>query len=182
MTMAHLQDIVIQGIGFVGLLFFFISFQLKTNKLLFSMQTIGCLCFSLQFALLGAYSGCLNVLINIIRNALLIQYNNWKFVRWKGWVVIFSALSIAIALFTWDGAISILPVAGTISGTVGYWTNNAKKIRIANLFVNSPCMLIYDALVRSWGGVLNEGITIASIVISIIRFGWKSLDGDKIQQ
>lgn len=146
------------------------------------MQTIGCLCFSLQFALLGAYSGCLNVLINIIRNALLIQYNNWKFVRWKGWVVIFSALSIAIALFTWDGAISILPVAGTISGTVGYWTNNAKKIRIANLFVNSPCMLIYDALVKSWGGVLNEGITIASIVISIIRFGWKSLDGDKIQQ
>lgn len=175
-------NILVQAIGFIGLLFFFISFQVKTNKQLFSMQTLGCLCFSLQFALLGAYSGCLTVLINIVRNAMLIRYNDCAVVRWKGWVVIFSALSLAVALFTWDGIISILPVAGTISGTVGYWTNNAKKIRIANLFINSPCMLIYDALVKSWGGVLNEGITIVSIVISIIRFGWKALDGDRIEK
>ncbi len=175
-------NILVQAIGFVGLLFFVISFQVKTNKLLFSMQTLGCLCFSIQFALLEAYSGCLTVLINIVRNAMLVRYNDCAVVRWKGWVVIFSALSFAVALFTWDGAISILPVVGTISGTVGYWTNNAKKIRIANLFVNSPCMLVYDTLVKSWGGTLNECVTIVSIVISIIRFGWKSLDGDTIEK
>lgn len=43
-------------------------------------------------------------------------------------------------------------------------------------------MLLYDVMVKSWGGVLNESITIVSIIISIARFGWKSLDGDKIEK
>lgn len=175
-------DILIQTIGFIGLLFFFISYQVKTNKVLFFMQILGCLSFSIQFALLGAYSGCLSVLINIVRNTMLTKYNDSKIVRWKGWVAVFSLLSLMITLLTWSGPLSLLPVAGTISGTIGYWTNNARKIRLANLFVNSPCMLIYDALVNSWGGVLNECITIASIIISIIRFGWESLDGDAIEK
>ena len=39
----------------------------------------------------------------------------------------------------------------------------------------SPCFLIYDVLIGSWGGVLNETITILSILLSIVRFGWKEL-------
>lgn len=173
-------EFLVQMIGFTGAIFFFISYQMKTNKLLFIMQLMGCLTFSVQFALLGAYGGCLSLIINIVRNAMLTKYNDYKEIRWKGWVVIFSALSLIAAGITWDGMISILPVLGTVSGTIGYWTNNAKKIRIVNLTVNAPCALLYDVLVRSWGGVLNESITILSIVISILRFGWNSLDGDKV--
>lgn len=176
------HDLLIQAIGFLGVLFFFISFQMKTNNSLFIMQTLGCLTFSVQFALLGALSGCLSLLINIIRNMMLTKYNDYKMIRWKGWIVVFSMLSLMSALFTWSGWVSILPVVGTVAGTIGYWTNNAKKIRIANLTVNSPCMLLYDGLVKSWGGVLNESIAIISIVISVMRFGWKALDGDKIEQ
>ena len=100
---------------------------------------------------------------------------------WKGWIAVFSALSLAAALLTWSGPISLLPVATTVAGTIGYWTNNARNIRIANLAVNSPCMLLYDVLVKSWGGALNEAVTLVSIIISIIRFGWKALDGDRIE-
>ncbi len=176
-----LHDILVQALGFLGVLLFFASFQVKTNKGLFAMQTLGCLTFSIQFALLGAFSGCLSVLVNIIRNLMLTGYSEHRLIRWKGWIAVFSALSFAAALLTWSGWISLLPVAGTVAGTVGYWTNNAKKIRIANLAVNSPCMLLYDALVHSWGGVLNEGITILSIVISVLRFGWNALDGDRVE-
>lgn len=142
---------------------------------------MGCLTFSLQFALLGTLSGCLSLLVNIVRNTMLTKYNDSAVVRWTGWIVVFSTMSLATALLTWNGWISLLPVARTVAGTIGYWTNNAKKIRIANLTVNAPCMLLYDVLVRLWGGVLNESITILSILISIVRFGWKSLDGDKIE-
>lgn len=41
--------------------------------------------------------------------------------------------------------------------------------------------MAYDVMVKSWGGILNESITIAAIVISIVRFGWAALDGDKIK-
>ena len=179
--MHSFYDILVQAIGFLGLLFFFISFQVKTNKRFFVMQTLGCLTFSLQFALLGAFSGALSLLVNITRNAMLTKYNESALVRWKGWIAIFSALSLAAALLTWSGPISLLPVATTVAGTIGYWTNNARNIRIANLAVNSPCMLLYDVLVKSWGGALNEAVTLVSIIISIIRFGWKALGGDRIE-
>ena len=41
--------------------------------------------------------------------------------------------------------------------------------------VGSPCTLTYDLIVRSWGGALSEGIAIASILVSIWRFGWNNL-------
>lgn len=172
--------ILIQIIGFGGVFFFLASYQLRSNKLLFVTQTLGCLLFVLQFALLGAYSGCLTLLVNIVRNMMLSKYKQWKWVQWKGWVVLFSVLCILIAWKTWNGPVSLLPLIGTIAGTVGYWSNNAKYIRLTNLLVNSPCMLTYALLVHSWGGVLNALINILSIVVSIIRFGWKALDGDTI--
>ena len=46
--MHSFYDILVQAIGFLGLLFFFISFQVKTNKRFFVMQTLGCLTFSLD--------------------------------------------------------------------------------------------------------------------------------------
>lgn len=177
-----MREIVTQAIGFLGVLFFFLSFQTKTNRSLFVLQTLGCLTFSVQFILLGALSGCLSLLVNITRNIMLTRYNDCKVIRWKGWVAVFSALSLTAALFTWNGWSSLLPVAGTVASTIGYWTNNAKNIRLANLAVNSPCMLLYDVLVKSWGGVLNETIAIVSILISVIRFGWKALGGDTIEK
>lgn len=47
---------------------------------------------------------------------------------------------------------------------------------ILSQLIGAPCTLLYDALIRSWGGALNEGIAILSILISIYRFGWKALE------
>ena len=82
-------DVFVQAIGFVGLFIFFVSYQVKTNKLLFALQTLGCLTFSFQFALLGAYSGCLSILLNLIRNVMLMKYNDYRLIRWRGWAAIF---------------------------------------------------------------------------------------------
>ena len=62
--------------------------------------------------------------------------------------------------------------------SIGYWTDNARKIRVSQL-IGSPCTLLYDLIVRSFGGALSEGITIVSILVSIRRFGWKALDAQK---
>ncbi len=174
--------ILIQIIGFFGVFLFLLSFQVRSNIRLFLIQTMGCFTFVLQFALLGAYSGCLTLLVNIVRNTMLIRYKKWEWIRWKGWVVIFSLICIGIAVKTWNGPASLLPLIGTISGTVGYWTNNAKYIRLSNLGITSPCMLIYAVIIHSWGGVINASIVMLSIIVSIVRFGWKALDGDVIQK
>lgn len=55
--LAVMSDMVIQIIGFVGVAFFILSFQMKSNKMLFMMQMIGCALLALQFGLLGALTG-----------------------------------------------------------------------------------------------------------------------------
>ena len=77
--------------------------------------------------------------------------------------------------YTWAGWKSLLPFISVAVTTVGYWTNNAQKIRLSQL-IGSPCTLAYDLIVRTWGGALSEAIAIVSILFSIYRFGWRNLN------
>jgi len=45
----NLNTILIQGIGFIGVLLFLLSYQVRSNKGLFAFQILGCLAFMLQF-------------------------------------------------------------------------------------------------------------------------------------
>ena len=172
-----MSEFTLQLIGFIGVAFFIISYQIRSNRGLFLCQLLGCLVFTLQFFLMGAYTGALSLIINIIRNLLLLKINDWKWVKSRVTLGVIIALLLAVTLYTWDGWKSILPFISVAVTSIGYWTNNAQKIRLSQLF-GSPCTLLYDALIHSWGGVLNESITILSIIISIFRFGWKNM-GDE---
>jgi hypothetical protein len=44
------------------------------------------------------------------------------------------------------------------------------------MFINSPLWIIYDIIVGSWAGILDEVVSEASMIISIYRYGWKNLD------
>ena len=173
------SDLIIQGIGFVGVFCFIGSYQIKSNKKLFFTQLLGNLCFCLQFFLLESYSGCANQIVLIARNCFLLIRDKWRHGRWKGWLYVFILLSLVATLLNWQGPISLLPFAGVVASMVGYWTNSAQKIRLSNLVVGSPVWLIYDVLVNSLGGIVNEVITIISILISIKRYGWKEMDKEE---
>lgn len=163
---------IIAGLG-IGC--YIASYQIKSNRALYIVQGIGCSMFCIQLYMLGALTGCISLIILIIRNALLTRYNEWKWVQWKGWVVIFSLIAVANTVFTWEGIQGLLPCIGLIAGNIGMWTNNARSIRISNAFIVSPAYIIYDVIVGAWAGVLNELFTITSVLISIKRFGWKAL-------
>ena len=172
------SPIITQSIGFVAVTAFILSYQIKSNHWLFLLQLIGSALFCLQFFLLNAFSGCLSLAVNILRNALMMKYNDWKLVRWKGCPVIITVLFAVILVLTWDGPVSLLAFIASVSSTFVYWTDSPRNIRLVNLVCASPCWLIYDIIVHSWGGLLSESITLVSILVSIIRFGWKGLDKD----
>lgn len=170
-----MQEVLVQAIGFAGVVFFIISYQIKSNRMLFLMQMLGTAMFCCQFLILGAYTGAINLIIIIARNALLMKVRSWSWVRSRIVLFLFLFLACAGAALTWQGWISLLPLAAVIVTTIAYWTDNAQKIRLGNLVCGSPCWLVYDFLIGSWGGVLNEAITLASIFVSIWRYGWKNM-------
>lgn len=168
-----MNNIIIQAIGFLALLAFIISYQIRSNRALFLVQMAGVVLFALQFMLLGAYSGCLSLLLTAIRNIMMSKYEEIGWIRNKLCPVIICVLFAVILVFTWTGPISLLAFIASAVSTMYYWTNDARKLRFANLLVSSPCWIIYDLIVGSIGGVISESFTMISIVVSIYRFGLK---------
>lgn len=169
-----MNEYIIQGVGFLGVALFIISYQIRSNRALFLCQLMGCIVFCVQFFLMGAYTGAISLIVNIARNLLLLKSNDWEWAKSKVTLAVIIVLLLVMTVYTLAGWISILPFASVAVTSIGYWTQNAQKIRLSQLF-GSPCTLLYDVLIHSWGGAICEAIAILSIIISIIRFGWRNL-------
>ena len=99
-----------------------------------------------------------------------------EFLRERTYYPILCLLQLAALIATWPGWLSLLPIVANIAATVGGYTHNPRKVRLVAMLINSPLWIVYDVLVGSWAGILDELITELSILISIRRFGWKNLD------
>lgn len=169
-----IRFIFIQGIGILGTALFFLSYQCKSNRNLFRVQFLSYLCYTVHLLMLGAVTGGISYILNTLRSFCLGSQNT--FLRSKKMCWIICVLQVITLLFTWDGWWSILPVTANIAATIGGYTYNARKIRVVGMFVNSPLWILYDILVGSWAGILDEIVTEASMILSIYRYGWKNLD------
>lgn len=169
-----MYSIITQAIGFLGTGLLAASYQCKSPRKLFFVQLCSNLSYIIHFLMLGAYSGCVNITLSFIRNCLLCSRKSWA--RWKGWPVLFVVAHVVATVLTWQNFFSILPCAGMIAMVLSSFTRNGKKVRLANIFVNSPAWLIYDIYTHSYSGIVCEMFCLVSTVISVIRFGWKALD------
>lgn len=168
--------IIANGFGVLSTLCFIASFQVKSNKGLYLIQSVANVFYGVQFYLLGAYGGLFNMGMQIVRNLLLCRKEEWKWLQHPAMAPLLCLPSLVYMIATWSGPLDLLPFIAMMVGTFGYWTDSAKKLRVAELFGVSPAWMIYDLIEGAYGGVLNELVILASIVFSIIRFGWKGLD------
>ena len=166
--------LLIQAVGLVGTALFFLSFQCKSNRSLFRVQFLSYLFYTAHLLLLGAVTGAVSYVINTARSACLSSGRAFLRSRWM--CLILCLLQLAALIVTWSGWISLLPIVANIAATVGGYTHNPRKVRLAAMLVNSPLWIVYDVLVGSWAGILDELVTELSILVSIRRFGWKNLD------
>lgn len=167
--------IAAQIIGFVGTGLLVFSYQFKKSKKLFIVQMFSNIAYILHFFMLGAFSGSINIAIALVRNFVLINSSKgWA--RNKYWLWLFISLHIIVTIFTYQDIFSLLPCIGMVAITIASWTRNGKKIRMTNIFVNSPSWLIYDIYTVSYSGIVCEVLTLLSVIISFFRHGVKALD------
>ena len=157
-----IRFLLIQGIGFLGTILFFLSYQCRSNKSLFRVQFFSYLCYTVHLLLLGAVTGGISYILKGRRMCCLL-----------------CILQVTTLIFTWTGWWSLLPVVANIAATIGGYTYNARKIRLVGMLINSPLWIIYDIVVGSWAGILDEIVSESSMVISILRYGWKNMDSSE---
>ena len=90
---------IIQAIGFIGVLCFIISFQFRSTKALLICQITGSSIFCLQFILLGAYIGAINLIVGIFRNFLVVNRDRLPWAR--SWLVCFGLIGIFGLIFAY---------------------------------------------------------------------------------
>jgi len=173
MTMST-EYILIQAVGILGTVLFFLSYQCKSNKNLFRVQFVSYLCYTAHLLMLGAVTGGISYILNTVRSFCLGSKNDFLKGKTMCWTI--CILQVVTLYFTWGGWWSILPVAANIASTIGGYTYNARKIRIAGMFVNSPLWIVYNIIVGSWAGIIDEIVSEASMILSVYRYGWKNLD------
>lgn len=169
-----MTEIVAQLFGVIGAIITISSFQFKDNKLYFSAQAAGGLCFAINFYLLGAYTGAVLNLINVARGFGYIAEKKQKPYKTLVGVCI---LYVAATIFTFDGPLSVIACAAQLIGSFGMFLRNPAKMRIIQLAAVSPMWLIYNVFTFSIGAIVCESANMLSVILFFVRT--KLLKGEK---
>lgn len=160
-------DIMFHGVAILGILASILSFQCKKHKPLVMLRSANELLFGIQYYMLGAYTGMTMNIIGVVRNTIFAKMvqKNKDTVKMR---IFFSALFVIFACATWSGAKSILIGFAKVMSTFAYGSSRTSVVR-ALILVTSTAWLVYNLMVGSYEGCINEFLTLCSIVVGIIR-------------
>ena len=164
----------IQMLGVVALIVGVISWNVKKRKDILDLQSLNIILFTLQYILLGAYTGAIASVVTLARNLVFAQKGIKKWASSSLWIFVFIGLSILVLTFSWQGWPSILPVIGAIIGTYAVSRNDPKSIRFFMLLTVlfwGP----YTLIVHFYSGFISQIITAGGLLIGIFRFDIKGV-------
>ena len=169
------MPILIRLIGFAALILCIIPFQFKRHKNIVRCKMFSEILFAVQYFLIGpeAYTGAWLDLLSGGRNFLF-----YKLVEKKKStlpvIVVFSALMIALGIYSWSGWLSLLPIFAKVISTVSYGMKNERLLRYITL---PSCILwvIYNISVGSWEAMIGDTLSLVSILIAIYKFDIRAM-------
>ncbi|MBQ8402203.1 MAG: YgjV family protein [Clostridia bacterium] len=162
------QMIIGQILGIMATVIAFVSYQCRGQKQLLLLQTISTACNCMSYMFLGASSGFVLNIVCMVRNVLYYIFRSRAGVSTVIGCIL-AVVMIFLGAMSWQGAVSLLIITALSVNTVFMSLRNPQILRISVLFTCS-LILIYNIFVFSIGGILNEGISIVSAVIGIVRF------------
>lgn len=164
-----MDQIFIQGVGYLALLFVILSFQNSTRVKLLFFMLVGILLFVIHYALLGAWIGSLMNLVEAVMVFIAYKKETDTWAQRKFWPYIFVAIFIVAGTLTAKSIVDFLPVLAQIFGTIAVWQTNPRAIRFIML-APRPLWFTYNLVVGSYAGMITEAFILVSVLVGIIRF------------
>ena len=158
-----------QVLGFIAVILGFISFQMKTHKKLMIMQTALSVTILLHYLFIGGISGCVLNLVCTARNITYSTENKNKYLT-----IVFAVAMGILGVVSWQGWYSLFVIAGLVINTLCLALKNPQSNR-KSILVTSPLIIVYDVIVKSYGGIILESVVIISSVIGLIRYRKENL-------
>ena len=134
-------------------------------KKLYIYNGIGNFLASIQYALLGAFSGAVSSMAAILRNLIFYKNDTKKPIVA---LIIYLLFICLLNVPTFDGLISILPTIMVVLYTISIYRGNMVHVRYVVIFT---CFLeiIYDIYYSAYVGIIVCIVDIILITIKLIR-------------
>ena len=164
------MQIAAQVFGAFGMAALFMSYQQTQRKKLIGCKLTADVMWVVHYLLLGAIGGAIPNFVGIFRELVFMRRSdsNAKWTRSPLVPGCFIAINFILALLKWETAMNLLPLCASAAFTIALWAKNPKLTRMIGAPV-STAFLIYDLIVGSWIGAVNESVAIISIISSYIR-------------
>jgi len=166
------REIIGQIIGIFGVVLTFLSYQMKAKKTLLLLQLLGITLISIQYFMINALSGAVLNVVCLIRTLFFyFTEERIKNQKLKTYVfpLLFAGLVCVFGALSWEGWYSILLLICLAINSFCIGACNPQNLRKSLLFT-CTLALIYNVIVFSIGGMLNEIVSIISAIIGIIRY------------
>lgn len=153
-------------LSILGFLTLFLSICIKDRKKSLKTQSINCLFEALYALTINAYTGAILGFISYIRSSLFIKKDMFTRKMYLILLLIFESVVIINCVFTWSGAISLLPTLGSIIRTFCLWQTKMKYVRFSGI-ISGMLFGIYYIYYQSWFTVAGY---LSLFVISLYNF------------
>ncbi|MBD1577514.1 YgjV family protein [Vibrio sp. S11_S32] len=130
--------------------------KLKLVMLVFQLNNV------LHFYLLGSDISAISTLLSFLRTATAIRTSS------KIAATIFIIVSVALGLWIANGPLDLLPILGSILGTIAVFLLKGIQMRIA-FIVGAMCWLANNIIIGSIGGSLLEATLLTVNLFTIMR-------------
>ena len=153
---------IVQIIGFVAWILLAFSYYGKDTNWILLFQVISTILFCIHYYLLGAYSGLLICVFEVIRDYSYYKTDKDNYI-FGGSVIVY----IISAIITYTSILDLFPyLASTIDG---FFLTKKRKVVVFGAIITYTLWLIYDLYTKSYSGAITDGIIIISN-ISILLF------------
>ncbi|MBQ3532662.1 MAG: YgjV family protein [Oscillospiraceae bacterium] len=164
---AELRFLLGQVLGILATVITVISYQMNTKRSLLLVQTTATACTCLAYLFLDAASGFALNIVCIMRNVVFYCQKERKPVNIPA--VLLALAMVGVGFLSWQGPVSLLIIAALAANTLFMSVGDPQLLR-KSVLVTSTMILLYNILVFSLGGIANEGLSVISSAVGIVRF------------
>ena len=158
---------IIFGIG--AMLALFSIYQQKTRKGILLAKLSADVCWVVHYLCIGGIAGAIPNLVGIFRELVFVNRKKHKWADHILWPVLFILINFGLALGTFHSAFNILPIATSALVTVLLWIDNPLLTKLLSIPV-CVSFMIYDIYVGSYIGIVNETVSILSILFFLTQY------------
>lgn len=171
-----IKFIIAQIIGLCALFMLILSLQNNNKKMLMKYQMFSSLLYAIQYAFLGAYTGCLLNLACVFRNYIFRRNENGRVS--VIWLVVVITLIVGFSLISYADIVGFLVMFGIILFSIAMWYGNLTFMRISEA-IACTLLMIYNVKVLAFTSCIATMIEISTVLIAIYRFDLKKLKKEK---